>query len=76
VQTYNERGSGCTAAYGCGQHKKTVVINGDVTYRDRVAKQESGKAAEITEGCEETITTTESCYGSGDAIQPIVSVTV
>lgn len=56
--------------------KKTIMIEGDVVYRDRLARLENGTASEISQGCEQIITNSTTSYGSLAAPQACAYATV
>jgi len=56
--------------------KKTIVIEGDIIYRDRIAKVENGTANEWTNGCEEINTNSISSFASLEAPEICVEATV
>ena len=51
---------GCesSAAFGVGTRKKTVVLEGDICYRNIKGANEKGVAAQNKKACEEAVTTT------------------
>lgn len=55
------------AAQGCGVRKKTIIIEGDIVYKDRLQKVEQGTAGEIERGCEQIKTTVSQEYASLEA---------
>ncbi len=46
--THCENEASCNVGYGCTSRKKTITFNGDVTYSNRVVKNENGAAEEVT----------------------------
>jgi len=56
--------------------KKTIIIEGDIVYRDRIARVENGTANEWTNGCEEVTTNSISSFSSLEAPQACVEATV
>lgn len=64
------------AAFGCGCRKRTVCLEGDITYRNIRQSSEKGSAKQERKACEEAITTTTTALTSVEAPQPCVSVQV
>lgn len=58
--TAKKTAEGCesSAAFGVGSRKKTVVLEGDICYRNIKSANEKGVAAQNKKACEEAITTT------------------
>ena len=56
----NKVSDGCesSAAYGVGTRKRTVMLEGDITYRNIRRAAEHGVAAQNKQACEEAVTTT------------------
>ena len=65
----------CNVGYGCGARKKTVTFNGDVTYSNRIRRDENGKAAQVLEACSEEITFANSTFSSLSSSPPCVEAT-
>jgi hypothetical protein len=68
---------GCesSAAFGVGTRKKTVVLEGDICYRNIKHANEQGVAAQNKKACEEAITTTTTQLQAVEAPRPCVAVT-
>ncbi|CDW77995.1 UNKNOWN [Stylonychia lemnae] len=73
---YCDRTDECDASQGCGMRKKTIIIEGDIVYRDRIARVENGTANEWTEGCEEVSTNSKSSFATLEAPQACVEASV
>ena len=63
------------AAFGCGCHKRTVCLEGDICYRNIKFASEAGAAEQEKEACEESITVTTTGLTSVQTPNPCVSVT-
>lgn len=74
----NKVSDGCesSAAYGVGTRKRTVMLEGDITYRNIRRAAEKGVAAQNKEACEEAITTTTTALQAAEQPAECIRVTV
>ncbi len=73
---YCDKSKDVISGNGRSVHKKRIVLDGDITYRDRLSKREEGKASEVTKGCEETITYTNDYLAAGNVDVPCLEAQV
>lgn len=74
----NKVSDGCesSAAYGVGTRKRTVMLEGDITYRNIRRAAEHGVAAQNKEACEEALTSTTTALTSAEQPAECIRVTV